>query len=90
MECSEDADCIDRYGQDGYVCDADSSACLYRECYADSDCDDGSYCTTDSSEYDCTDGCQSDGRCDYTWPRIEWQDDGECRVRGRLRGEAVQ
>ena len=55
MECSEDADCIDRYGQDGYVCDADSSACLYRKCYTDSDCDDSLYCTTDSS--DCTDGC---------------------------------
>ena len=85
MECSEDADWIDRYGQDGYVCDADSSSCA---CIARATPTrtatrspwTRSYCTTDSSDYDCTDGCQSDGRSDYTWPMIECQDDGECGV----------
>ena len=51
--------CSPRYGQESYKCDADTSASLYCECYADSDCDcgDGYFCSSEGLEWRCNSGC---------------------------------
>ena len=62
--CTEDAECIERYDDDDFVCDADWSACLYRECDLDDDCGDGYYCSNEGTWWSCSWGCTSDSDCD--------------------------
>ena len=81
--CSDDADCSARYsyGQENYVCDAETRACLYRECYADSDCGDGYYCSSESTEWRCNQGCTDDDDC--SWGDSAYDCTDGCQADGR-------